>query len=71
MASAQTVTRACPATTDRARTAWATPGSETGLEAPSRVVLARQCVAGDQTDPRMPGSSPLPEAGKERARAAT
>eukprot|EP00969_Alexandrium_andersonii_P010816 471020-Alexandrium_andersonii.AAC.1 len=34
IASAQTVTMACPATTDRARAAWATPGSRTGLGAP-------------------------------------
>eukprot|EP00969_Alexandrium_andersonii_P135958 6015015-Alexandrium_andersonii.AAC.1 len=62
MASAQTLTRTCPATTDRARTAWATPNSRAGLGAPRRATQARQCVAGDQTEPRMPRSLPSIEA---------
>eukprot|EP00969_Alexandrium_andersonii_P114301 5052975-Alexandrium_andersonii.AAC.1 len=47
------------------------PGSRTDLGAPRRVVQARQYVADDQTEPRMPGSSPSIEAGNERAVAAT
>eukprot|EP00969_Alexandrium_andersonii_P108696 4795450-Alexandrium_andersonii.AAC.2 len=64
-------TRSCAGTTDRARTARATPDSRTGLEAPSRAAQALQCVAGDQTDPRAPTSSPSTNAGRETARAAT
>eukprot|EP00969_Alexandrium_andersonii_P237843 10498471-Alexandrium_andersonii.AAC.1 len=51
--------------------AWATPGSRTGLGAPNRAAQALQRVAGDQTEPRAPMSSPSPDAGRERARAAT